>query len=150
MSNDMAKTYGKRADNSMKTWMQVFRTYNKIRAKESIYIQSFDLTMNQFQVLEVLYHRGNLTIGAITKLTLSTPGNITVVVKNLKRDELIVSLPDENDKRASILSITHKGKAIIEKLFPQHAQNFEEYFKVLQEDELETLFTLLKKLQKAQ
>lgn len=146
----MAKTYGKRADISMKTWMQVFRTYNKIRAKESIYIQSFDLTMNQFQVLEVLYHRGNLTIGAITKLTLSTPGNITVVVKNLKRDELIVSLPDENDKRASILSITHKGKAIIEKLFPQHAQNFEEYFKVLQEDELETLFTLLKKLQKAQ
>lgn len=146
----MAKTYGQRADISMKTWMQVFRTYNKIRAKESIYIQSFDLTMNQFQVLEVLYHRGNLTIGAITKLTLSTPGNITVVVKNLKRDELIVSLPDENDKRASILSITHKGKAIIEKLFPQHAQNFEEYFKVLQEDELETLFTLLKKLQKAQ
>lgn len=150
MSNDMAKTYGKRADNSMKTWMQVFRTYNKIRAKESIYIQSFDLTMNQFQVLEVLYHRGDLTIGAITKLTMSTPGNITVVVKNLKRDELIVSLPDENDKRASILSITSKGKTIIEKLFPQHAQNFEEYFKVLKEDELETLFTLLKKLQKAQ
>jgi len=146
----MAKTYGKRADNSMKTWMQVFRTYNKIRAKESIYIQSFDLTMNQFQVLEVLYHRGDLTIGAITKLTMSTPGNITVVVKNLKRDELIVSLPDENDKRASILSITSKGKTIIEKLFPQHAQNFEEYFKVLKEDELETLFTLLKKLQKAQ
>jgi len=146
----MAKTYGKRADNSMKTWMQVFRTYNKIRAKESVYIQSFDLTMNQFQVLEVLYHRGDLTIGAITKLTMSTPGNITVVVKNLKRDELIVSLPDENDKRASILSITSKGKTIIEKLFPQHAQNFEEYFKVLKEDELETLFTLLKKLQKAQ
>lgn len=150
MSNNMAKSYGKRADFSMKTWMQVFRTYNKIRAKESIYIQSFDLTMNQFQVLEVLYHRGDLTIGAITKLTMSTPGNITVVVKNLKRDELIVSLPDENDKRASILSITSKGKAIIEKLFPQHACNFEEYFKVLKEDELETLFTLLKKLQKAQ
>lgn len=150
MSNTMAKTYGHRADISMKTWMQVFRTYNKIRAKESIYIQSFDLTMNQFQVLEVLYHRGDLNIGSITKLTMSTPGNITVVVKNLKRDGLIVSLQDENDKRASILSITPKGKEIIEQLFPQHAQNFEEYFKVLSTEEMETLFELLKKLQKAQ
>lgn len=150
MSNTMAKTYGKRADISMKTWMQVFRTYNKIRAKELVYIQSFDLTMHQFQVLEVLYHKGDLNIGSITKLTMSTPGNITVVVKNLKRDGLIVSLQDENDRRASILSITQKGKDIIEKLFPQHAKNFEEYFKVLDKQELETLYTLLKKVQKSQ
>lgn len=150
MDKIMATQYGEKADISMKTWMQVFRTYNKIRAKELVYIQSFDLTMHQFQVLEVLYHRGNLNIGSITKLTMSTPGNITVVVKNLKRDGLIVSLQDENDKRASILSITQKGKEIIEKLFPQHAKNFEEYFKVLDKEELETLYTLLKKLQKSQ
>jgi len=150
MDNKMATQYGEKADISMKTWMQVFRTYNKIRAKELVYIQSFDLTMHQFQVLEVLYHRGNLNIGSITKLTMSTPGNITVVVKNLKRDGLIVSLQDESDKRASILSITQKGKDIIEKLFPQHAKNFEEYFKVLDKEELETLYTLLKKVQKSQ
>lgn len=146
----MATHYGQKAALSMKTWMQVFRTYNKIRAKELVYIQSFDLTMHQFQVLEVLYHKGDLNIGSITKLTMSTPGNITVVVKNLKRDGLIVSLQDENDRRASILSITQKGKDIIEKLFPQHAKNFEEYFKVLDKQELETLYTLLKKVQKSQ
>ena len=60
--------------------------------------------MIQFQVLEVLYHRGDLNIGAITKLTMSTPGNITVVVRNLKRDGLIDSIADSKDKRASILS----------------------------------------------
>jgi MarR family 2-MHQ and catechol resistance regulon transcriptional repressor len=81
---------------------------------------------------------------------MSTPGNITVVVKNLKRDGLIVSLQDENDKRASILSITQKGQTIIEKVFPQHAKNFETYFNVLNNEELETLYTLLNKLQKSQ
>jgi MarR family 2-MHQ and catechol resistance regulon transcriptional repressor len=146
----MATHYGQKAALSMKTWMQVFRTYNKIRAKELVYIQSFDLTMPQFQVLEVLYHKGDLNIGSITKLTMSTPGNITVVVKNLKRDGLIVSLQDENDKRASILSITQKGQTIIEKVFPQHAKNFETYFNVLNNEELETLYTLLNKLQKSQ
>lgn len=146
----MATHYGQKAALSMKTWMQVFRTYNKIRAKELAYIQSYDLTMHQFQVLEVLYHKGDLNIGSITKLTMSTPGNITVVVKNLKRDGLIVSLQDENDKRASILSITQKGQTIIEKVFPQHAKNFETYFNVLNNEELETLYTLLNKLQKSQ
>ena len=144
------KSYGVVADKSMSTWMQIFRTYNKIRAKEISYIQSFGLTMNQFQILEVLYHRGDLNIGSITKLTMSTPGNITVVVRNLKRDDYISSYIDSKDQRASILSITQKGKDVIEKLFPGHAKNFEEYFKVLNDDELETLFKILRKLQKAQ
>lgn len=144
------KTYGALTDRSMSTWIQLFRAFNKIRAKESTYIQSFDLTMNQFQVLEVLYHRGDLSIGSITKLTMSTPGNITVVVKNLKRDGYVLSSPDTADKRASILSITQVGRDLIEKLFPQHAQNLRSYFEVLSDDELETLFGLLRKLQKAQ
>ena len=144
------KQYSQKAQRSMSTWMQLFRAFHKIRAKETAYISSFDLTMNQFQVLEVLYHRGDLNVGEITKLTMSTPGNITVVVRNLKRDGFIDSIPDPKDKRASILSVTRKGKDIIEKLFPGHAKNFENYFKVLDEDEMDKLFTLLRKLHKSQ
>ena len=144
------QTYGLKADKSMKTWIQLLRTYNKIRTKESTYIQSFGLTMNQFQVLEVLYHRGDLSVGEITKLTMGTHGNTTVVVKNLKRDGWIDSITHEKDKRSSILCITQKGKEIIENLFPCHAKNFEEYFDVLSDDEVDTLFSLLRKLNKAQ
>lgn len=150
MNYKAKKSYGIRADKSMQTWMQIFRSFNKIRAKEMFYIQSFDLTMNQFQVLEVLYHKGDLNVSSITKLTMSTPGNITVVLKNLKRDGYVDSLPNEKDKRASILSITQSGRDVIEKLFPDHAKNFEEYFKEFSIDEMETLFSLLKKLQKSQ
>jgi MarR family 2-MHQ and catechol resistance regulon transcriptional repressor len=144
------KSYGLSTDKAMITWIQLFRSYNKIRAKESLYIQSFDLTMNQFQVLEVLYHRGDLSIGAITKLTMGTPGNVTVVVRNLKRDGFISVIPHSKDKRTSILSITPKGKDVIERLFPEHAKNLKSYFEILNDDEMETLFNLLRKLQKSQ
>ncbi len=144
------KTYGTIADRSMQTWIQLFRAYTKIRAKETSYVQSFGLTMNQFQVLEILYHRGDFNIGSITKLTMSTSGNITVVVRNLKRDGYISSIANSKDKRVSILSITQKGNNLIEKLFPQHAKNFESYFKVLDDNELEILFSLLRKLHKLQ
>jgi len=143
-------TYGNNADFSMKIWIQLFRSFTKIRAKELKYIQSFDLTMMQFQVLEVLYHRGDLSVGSITSLTMSTPGNITVVVKNLSKDGLIISTKSDKDKRTSFLSITEKGKDIIENMFPGHAKNFEGYFEVLTDEEKEIMFRLLRKLHKSQ
>jgi MarR family 2-MHQ and catechol resistance regulon transcriptional repressor len=80
---------------------------------------------------------------------MSTPGNITVVIKNLKRDGWIASIPDENDKRASILTLTKKGQEVIEEVFPLHAKNLYNWMEVLNDEELDTLYELLNKLYKA-
>ncbi|MDD2699358.1 MAG: MarR family transcriptional regulator, partial [Arcobacteraceae bacterium] len=68
---------------------------------------------------------------------------------NLKRDGYLETTPDNKDKRTSIVSISQKGKELIEKLFPNHAKNFEEYFKVLDDEETDTLFKILRKLHKS-
>jgi len=148
MSKVSLKSYGKRTDEAMRTWMQVARVFNKYSTTEIQYFAEHDLTMNQFKVLEVLYHRGDLNIGSITKLTMSTPGNITVVVKNLKRDDWITSICDPEDKRASILSITQKGKDKMAEVFPQHSKNLKTTMDVLSDEELQTLHHLLKKVYK--
>ncbi|WP_044418942.1 MarR family winged helix-turn-helix transcriptional regulator [Halarcobacter anaerophilus] len=142
-------SYGRKTDKAMKTWVQISKTYNRFFTQELKYFSEHDLTFIQFKVLEVLYHRGDLTIGAITKLTLSTPGNITVVVKNLKRDGWITSIVNPDDKRANILSITQKGKDKMQSLFPQHAKNIHDYMDILDEEEIDTLYTLLRKVYKA-
>jgi len=142
-------SYGKKTDQAMKTWVQIVKTYNRFATQEIKYFSEHNLTFIQFKVLEVLYHRGDLSIGAITKFTMSTPGNITVVVKNLKRDGWITAVPNPEDKRASILSISQKGKDKMKSLFPHHAKNIHEYMDVLDEDELDTLYGLLRKVYKA-
>lgn len=142
-------SYGKKTDEAMKTWVQIVKTHNKFANSEIKYFADHNLTFIQFKVLEVLYHRGDLSIGAITKLTMSTPGNITVVIKNLKRDGWITAIANPEDKRASILSITQKGKEKMSSLFPQHAKNIHDYLDVLSNEEIETLFTLLRKVYKA-
>lgn len=144
------QSYGPRTDKSMQTWMQLFRAFYKINAKELKYLSDNSLTMNQFKVLEVLYHRGNLNIGSITKLTMSTPGNITVVIKNLKRDGWIHQISKDIDKRVTLLSISQKGKDLMQKVFPQHAENLRESFEVLSDEELVLLYDILRKLQKSQ
>ena len=149
MNEKQIKSYGKRTDKSMKTAVRLERVRLKGHNNTVNYLSEHNLTFNQFKVLEVLYHRGDLNIGSITKLTMSTPGNTTVVVKNLKRDDWINSVKDPDDSRASILTITSKGKKVIEKVFPNHAKNLDDFFKVLSGDELDTLYELLNKIYKS-
>lgn len=143
------KSYGTRTDKSMKTVVRLEKASLKITNFTVQYLSKHNLTFNQFKVLEVLYHVGDLNVGSITKLTMSTPGNITVVVKNLKRDEWITAIKDPNDSRASILSITQKGKDIIEEVFPNHAKNLTKALDVLSDEELDTLYDLLNKVYRA-
>ncbi|RBQ28582.1 MarR family winged helix-turn-helix transcriptional regulator [Aliarcobacter vitoriensis] len=149
MNNKSLKTYGKRTDKAMKTVVRLEKTSLRITNLTINYLSQHNLTFNQFKVLEVLYHLGDLNISSITKLTMSTPGNITVVVKNLKRDGWITSIKDPNDSRASILSITQKGKDIIEIVFPNHSKNLTKIMEVLNDEELNTLYDLLNKVYKA-
>lgn len=142
------KSYGERQDKVLRTVFQLHRTQNKIASYEAKFFSDHGLTYNQFKVLEVLYHRGDLSIGEITKLTLSTPGNITVVVKNLKRDGWIRSIVNEKDKRSTLLSIEQKGREIIEGVFLDHIEKLENKMSVLSDQELDTLCKLLRKVQK--
>lgn len=149
MNKQTLKSYGSRTDKSMKTVVRLERTSLKLSHLTVNYLSKHNLTFNQFKVLEVLYHRGDLNIGSITKLTMGTPGNTTVVVKNLIRDEWITSIKDPNDNRASILTITQKGIEIIEQVFPNHAKNLTLALEILNNEELDTLYDLLNKVYKA-
>lgn len=143
------KSYGTRTDKSMKTIVKLERLRLKIHNNTVNYLSDYNLTFNQFKVLEVLYHRGDLNIGSITKLTMSTPGNITVVIRNLKRDGLITAIKLPEDKRNSILTLTKEGKMLIEKVFPDHAKKLYDSLSVLSDEELDNLYTLLNKVYQA-
>lgn len=148
MNEKNKKSYGIKVDKSMKTVMRLLRVAHILNNKTELFLSKHNLTFNQFKVLEVLYHRGDLNIGLITKLIMSTPGNTTVVVKNLKRDSFVESKKDPKDNRAFILSITPKGVKIMEEIFPKHAKNLNDFLDVLDDVELNTLYDLLNKIYK--
>lgn len=72
------------------------------------------LTTSQFAVLEVLYHKGELTINEIIGSVLLTSGNMTVVINNLEKDSWIVRHINPTDKRSCFLPITEKRRKQIE------------------------------------
>lgn len=140
------KSYGKENDLNLKTVIALNRSFQSLRKRELKTIKKGGLTLAQFGVLEVLYHKGDLRICDIIEKTLSTGGNMTVVIENLLKDGLVVRYPDPNDGRASLIGLSEEGRRIIEEIFPEHVENIGNILEPLSSEEKQQLIDLLKKL----
>ncbi len=121
------------------------RAEHAIHKKEFEIIKKSGLTVAQFGVLEALYNKGDLKIYELIEKILTTSGNITIVIKNLEKDGLIRKNQDPNDKRSCIISLTEKGKNVIESILPEHINNIKSIFDILTKEEKATLKVILKK-----
>ena len=70
---------------------------------------------------------------------------MTVVIRNMVRDGWIKRETDPDDRRASIVSLTEKGRKKIIEALPDHVSNVQKLMKVFTEEEQVQLQTLLKK-----
>lgn len=140
------KSYGEKNDLNLKTLIALTKCFHSVRKRETTTIREGGLTLPQFAVLEILYHKGDLRICDIIEGTLSTGGNMTVVIDNLAKDGLVRRYPDPEDRRASLISLTEKGAQIMEDIFPRHVENISSIFEILEAEEKQTLVKLLKKL----
>jgi MarR family 2-MHQ and catechol resistance regulon transcriptional repressor len=133
-----------------KSALNVFIKLN--RAAESVsnrvnqFILSENLTVSQFGVLESLYHLGPMPQCDIGKKLLKTGGNMTMVIDNLEKRNLVERVRSDSDRRFVQVHLTNEGKKLIEKIFPKHVAFIVEEFRILGQDEQEQLSQLLKKL----
>jgi len=139
-------SYGELNDLNLNVFVGLNRATQAVQRRSTTIFNTAGLTSAQFAVLEVLYHKGDLRICEIIEKILATSGNMTVVINNLAKEHLIEKVSDPIDKRATIIKITEKGRGEIEKIFPEHLLDLEEYFSVLTADEKSQLKILLKKL----
>ncbi|WP_432664694.1 MarR family transcriptional regulator [Wukongibacter baidiensis] len=144
--NNEKKSYGKIDDLNLKLVIALSRSTQSLHRRGLKVVKEGGLTSSQFGVLEVLYHKGDLRISEIIEKTLSTGGNMTVVIDNLEKEKLIKRYRDPKDRRATLISITESGKELMDVIFPKHVDDLREIFGVLSNEEKEILFVLLKKL----
>src|SRR5919206_2120900 len=69
---------------ALRAWTALARCYSTIVRATTKDIARYDLSLPQFAVLEILYHKGPLPLGQIGSLLLVTGGNITYVVDELE------------------------------------------------------------------
>lgn len=72
---------------------------------------------------------------------------MTVVIQNLTKENYVIKKATPGDRRSYQLSLTEKGRSIMEEVFPRHLEIMKETMDGLDEEEKVTLIGLLKKMQ---
>jgi MarR family transcriptional regulator, 2-MHQ and catechol-resistance regulon repressor len=107
------------------------------------------LTLTEFGILEVLYHKGPMLLGEVQKRILVSSGGVTYLVDRLEEKGLVERRACPEDRRARYAALTAEGEALIARIFPQHAALIQEVMSTLTLAEQRQAVDLLRRLGRA-
>jgi MarR family 2-MHQ and catechol resistance regulon transcriptional repressor len=127
-------------------WLILMKAFAAIEAVAAKSIADSKLGPSDFQILEILLHKGALPVNTIGRKIMLTSGSISTAVDRLEKRKLVRRDPSVDDARVTYVSLTGPGHALIQRIFSQHAQRMEEVFEPLSDQERLLLEELLKKV----
>lgn len=120
--------------------------YTRIYSRQCFRENNFDITPEQFVVIEVLMHRDGLYQRQLSEITLKDRPNITRIINILEKNGYVNRVADKNKRKVFKIYLTNKAK----NLFPALAQVAKDYRKTMTEgidkSDLETCMSVLNKV----
>ena len=120
--------------------------YTRIYSRQCFREKNFDITPEQFVVIEVLMHRDGLYQRQLSEITLKDRPNITRIINILEKNGYVNRVADKNKRKVFKIYLTDKAR----NLFPALAQVAKDYRKTMTEgidkNDLETCMSVLNKV----
>jgi MarR family transcriptional regulator, 2-MHQ and catechol-resistance regulon repressor len=131
---------------ALSAFVKLIRASDSVSARIHRHLSDAGLTVSQFGVLEALFHLGPLSQSEIAKKVLKSTGNITLVIDNLEKRDLVKRERQEEDRRYYLVRLTAAGRRLIGGIFPRHAAKIMKEMKALSNAEQDALGNLCRKL----
>lgn len=131
---------------ALDTYIKLSRAAESVTQRINGHLRSQGLTISQFGVLEALFHLGSLSAGQLGEKILKSSGNMTMVLDNLERRELVVRSRRPDDRRCVEVNLTTQGQALVARILPGHVDGVLRTMDALSRDEQEQLARLCRKL----
>lgn len=109
-------------------------------------IDSYSLSAETFQILELLYNKGPHPVQRISEIFSIPSGSITYVVDKLEKKGFVERLPIPGDRRKTNVSLTKEGHDYFADIFPQHLATITNILSHATEDEKRELIRISKKI----
>lgn len=131
---------------ALKLWVVLSRAHNALGEQLQASVAAHDLTLTEFGILEVLYHKGPLLLGEVQRRILVSSGGVTYLMDRLERKGLVERRECPGDRRARYAALTTEGERLISRIFPQHAACIDRLMSALGPEEQGTVVELLRRL----
>lgn len=129
-----------------KLWVVLARAYGSIAAYVEQIVAHEGICLSDFMVLEVLLHKGRMTISEIGQKVLLAAPSMTSAIDRLEKLGHVVRKSSKEDRRIRLVELTTQGRTFITGLYERHAKSLELIASALNQTEKENLRELLKKL----
>ena len=133
---------------ALDTFIKLVRATETVSNRIHRHLAETDLTVSQFGVLEALFHLGPLYQRDLAEKLLKSGGNMTLVIDNLEKRELVKREREADDRRCIKVCLTQKGHQLISRIFPSHVAAVVNEIGILTPDEQEELGRLCRKVGK--
>ena len=130
----------------LKLWVVLSRAHAAIERHVSRDIAAHDLSIAEFGILELLYHKGPQLLGDIQRRILVSSGGITFLVDRLEAKGLVAREACPDDRRARFAVLTPAGRALMKRIFPRHAAAVSHALSGLTREERQAATKLLRTL----
>jgi MarR family transcriptional regulator, 2-MHQ and catechol-resistance regulon repressor len=127
-------------------WLVLMKAYRALEGHASRSVESARMGLSDFATLELLLHKGPQRVNEIGRRIQLTSGSITTAVDRMEARGLVIRRSDPGDRRASVVELTPKGRALIVEVFGVHKATMDLAADALSPAERGTLVRLLKKL----
>ncbi len=133
---------------ALDTFIKLVRATETVSNRIHRHLAETDLTVSQFGVLEALFHLGPLNQRDLAEKLLKSGGNMTLVIDNLEKRELVKREREVDDRRCIKVCLTQKGHRLISRIFPSHVAAVVNEIGILTPDEQKEMGRLCRKLGK--
>jgi MarR family 2-MHQ and catechol resistance regulon transcriptional repressor len=125
----------------------LLRAEASVRRSLSAELEREGISSSGFSVLVVLTTAGGeLELRALRHRLRTSKANATEVVSTLEHRGLVIRHRLPADRRTASVTLTPAGRAIVDRLFPDHTRRVESAFSVLEEHEKRQLADICRKL----
>lgn len=131
---------------ALKLWVVLSRAREALATHLQADVARHDLTLTEFGILEVLYHKGPLLLGEVQRRILVSSGGITYLIDRLERKGLVERRDCPEDRRARYAALTAKAEGLFGDIFAEHAARIQELLGELTPGEQEEATNLLRRL----
>ncbi len=135
---------------SLRLWLRLLsctmRVEDKIRQKLR---ETFGITLPRFDLMAQLErHPDGLTMGELSRRMMVTGGNITTIVDQLEKENLVVRVVGVNDRRSFTVKLTQAGRDAFTDMAIAHEAWVADLFEGLSVSQQSELYTLLGTMKK--
>jgi MarR family transcriptional regulator, 2-MHQ and catechol-resistance regulon repressor len=122
------------------------KAYRSLRDFAEASIVDTGMCFTDFQILEILLHKGPLPVNTLAVRIGLTSGSATTAIDRLEKRQCVERRVADEDRRTRVVHLTPQGRNLIETAFFRHAADMETAAAVLSGEERESLVDLLRRL----